>query len=198
MSSQLDKWKGRFGEEYTQRNEFDWRERVDPFRSMLTDIDVEKILEVGCNRGYNLIAISKVLNEKANLVGIEPNMDALKVARKSSSEIGFLEGSAYDIPLKNGYFDLCFTSGVLIHVPPEKIDTAISEICRVSKQYILSIEYYSEEEKEVEYRGEKNMLWKRDFLRCYKSQFPDISLVRKGYWGPEDGFDRCHWWLLKK
>lgn len=198
MSDQLDKWKGDFGEEYTERNDLDWKCRVHPFDEMLSGLDAKKILEVGCNRGHNLRAIKEVLGGEEKLVGIEPNTHALRLAQNFDTEIEFLEGNACNIPFEAGHFDLCFTSGVLIHIPPSKIDTAVSEIYRVSERYILSIEYYSEEEEEIEYRGEEEMLWKRDFYSCFKSQFPSLSLIRKGYWGPEDGFDRCHWWLLKK
>lgn len=199
MNKQLDKWKGDFGDEYTERNDFDWKSRVHPFDEMLSSLDVKSILEVGCNRGQNLRAIRKVLGGGEKLVGIDPNTHALKLAQNSDTEAELLEGNVYDMPFEAGRFDLCFTSGVLIHVPPSKIGTAISEIYRVSGKYILSVEYYSEEEEEVEgYRGEEEMLWKRDFCSCFKSHFPSLSLVQTGYWGTEDGFDRCHWWLLKK
>jgi len=198
MSNQLHKWKGDFGEKYTERNDFDWRRRVHPFGEMLSGLSARKILEVGCNRGYNLRAIEEVFRYKEEIVGIEPNTHALRLARNSDTEIELLEGNAYSIPFEENYFDLCFTSGVLIHIPPEKVDTALREIHRVSKRYILSIEYYSDEEEKIEYRGEEEMLWKRDFCSYFKSQFPGLPLIRKGYWGPENGFDRCHWWLLKK
>lgn len=198
MGNQLDKWKGDFGNRYTERNDFDWRKRVRPFGKMLRNLDIKKILEIGCNRGYNLKAIKESRKREVDVSGIEPNTNALKIARSSSTEIDFVEGNAYNIPFENKSFELCLTSGVLIHIPPEKINKAIDEIYRVSKKYILSIEYYSEEEEKIEYRGEEDMLWKRDFCRLYKSRFQNLSIMRKGYWGPEDGFDRCHWWLLKK
>jgi pseudaminic acid biosynthesis-associated methylase len=198
MVDQIDKWKSEFGNRYTERNEFDWKKRVYAFEEMLYKLSVGSILEVGCNRGYNLMAVNRALRDEVDLTGIEPNKYALELTSNIGPEIDFLEGDAYNIPFEDGHFDLTFTSGVLIHIPPEKIDKAISEIYRVSEEYILPIEYYSEKEEEIEYRGEKDMLWKRDFYHCYKNIFPSLSLVRKGYWGPEDGFDRCHWWLLKK
>jgi hypothetical protein len=68
----------------------------------------------------------------------------------------------------------------------------------VSKRYILAIEYFAQEETAIHYRGHDNLLWKRDFPQHYRSQFPDLALIRSGCWGPEDGFDRTHWWLLEK
>jgi hypothetical protein len=94
--------------------------------------------------------------------------------------------------------DLVFTAGVLIHIPLGDLPLALSEIYRVSKRYILAIEYFAQEETVVHYRGYDNLLWKRDFLRHYQSQFPELTLVRSGFLTSEDGFDKTHWWLLEK
>ena len=78
------------------------------------------------------------------------------------------------------------------------IPEALNEIYRVCRRYILAIEYYADEETAIHYRGHDDMLWKRDFKKHYLMQFPDLSIVRSGYWGHEDGFDRSHWWLFEK
>ncbi len=90
------------------------------------------------------------------------------------------------------------TACVLIHVSLSDLPRALNEIYRVSSHYLLAIEYFAEEETVIHYRDHDDLLWKRDFLGHYQTQFPDLDLVRQGYWGPEDGFDRAHWWLLEK
>ena len=57
---QLNKWKSNFGVEYTDRNKISPKCRVNAFKSMLTGLDVDKILEIGCNVGHNLVAISEI------------------------------------------------------------------------------------------------------------------------------------------
>lgn len=74
----------------------------------------------------------------------------------------------------------------------------MQEIARVSSAYILAIEYFAEEDTEVTYRGNSGLLWKRDFWKHYTFAVPHLVLMRSGYWAKEDGFDRCHYWLMKK
>jgi pseudaminic acid biosynthesis-associated methylase len=198
MMDQLRIWEGEFGKDYTDRNVIDWRTRLRAFRQMLDGLPIKRVLEVGCNRGHNLVCLAELLGEESEVVGVEPNRYALELARASSVKVGVLYGHAFDLPFKDGYFDLMFTAGVLIHIPLGDLPLALSEIYRVSKRYILAIEYFAQEETAVCYRGHDNLLWKRDFLQHYRSQFPDLALIRSGYWGPEDGFDRTHWWLLEK
>jgi len=191
-------WEGEFGKAYTDRNVIDWHTRLPAFRQMLDGLPIKRALEVGCNRGHNLIALAELLGGGGDIVGIEPNRYSLELARASSTKVGVLYGHAFDLPFKDGYFDLVFTAGVLIHIPLTDLPAALAEIYRVSKRYILAIEYFAEEETVIHYRGHDDLLWKRDFLKHYRTQFPDLTLLRSGYWGPEDGFDRTHWWLLEK
>ena len=87
---------------------------------------------------------------------------------------------------------------MLIHIALPDLPSALAEIYRVSNQYILCIEYFAPEESEINYRGNTNLLWKRDFKQQYLAQFPDLTVVREGYWSPEEGFDRANWWLFSK
>ena len=195
---QLKIWKGDFGKAYTWRNTIDWRTRVRAFEKMLEGLPVEMLLEVGCNRGHNLIALSHLVEDPRVIVGIEPNRVALDQARKASDRVKVLPASAFALPFKECCFDLVFTAGVLIHIPLPQLPDAISEIYRVSSRYILAIEYYAEQETALMYRGYEKLLWKRDFLKSYKEQFSDLKLIRSGLWGLEDGFDQTKWWLLEK
>ena len=196
MAHQLKVWEGEFGKAYTDRSVVGWRTRLPAFQKMLGGLPIKRVLEVRCNRGHNLVALVELLG--GEVVGVEPNQYALELARASDVRVGVLHGHAFDLPFKDGYFDLVFTAGVLIHIPLADLPTVLAEIYRVSKRYILAIEYFAEEETVIHYRGRDDLLWKRDFLKHYQTQFPDLTLIRSGYWGPEDGFDRCHWWLFEK
>lgn len=197
MKAQLESWSSDFGREYTDRNVIDWRARLPAFQTMLTDLRVPRILEVGCNRGHNLLALSELLDQQSELLGVEPNPYAVEIARLSSSKISVLRGNILDLPFKTGYFDLVFTVGVLIHIPLDCLTAAIRELARVSSRYLLAVEYHSDQEVAIPYRGSNDLLWKRDFCRHFQESVPGIRLVRNGYWGPEDGFDRVRWWLLE-
>src|SRR5262249_10851693 len=109
-----------------------------------------------------------------------------------------VEGSLARLPFPDRSIDLVFTAGVLIHVPLADLPAALGEIYRCSRRYVLAVEYAAAEETVIPYRGHSNLVWKRDFLGHYRAQFPDLRLLRQGFWGPEDHFDQCTWWLLEK
>ena len=198
MTQQLKFWKSEFGQAYTDRNAIDSRTRLSAFQQMLNALPIKRVLEVGCNRGHNLVTLAELLRDDNDIIGIEPNTYALQRARAASVKIAPLYGHAFDIPFKDKYFDLVFTCGVLIHISLDDLPKALREIYRVSERYVLAIEYFAEEETAIQYRGHNDLLWKRNFLAHYQRHFPDLMLIRSGYWGPEHGFDRAHWWLLQK
>jgi len=199
MSTQLNAWQGTFGKEYTDRCLIDWRKRKVAFEKMLEGLTLRNILEVGCNRGHNLIAINDILGEKCQIIGIEPNNYAIEVARAQSAKIAVVKANSYDIPFKNNFFDLVFTAGVLIHISPKDLDKAMREIYRVSGKYILAVEYFAENETEISYRGNSELLWKRNFLHNYQKLFPDLKVINTGFWEKENtDFDSTHWWLMEK
>ena len=195
---QLDAWTGRFGDEYTERNVVDWSTRLPLFQEMLKGLRLRRILEVGCNRGHNLLALSRLAGEDARVVGIEPNSRARALARALNPGAPVLAGESYHLPFHDSVFDLVLTWGVLIHVPLAKLPTALAEIWRVAARHILAVEYFAEAETTIQYRGHNDLLWKRDFLQHYKTQFPGLGLLRKGYWGEKEHEDRVSWWLLER
>ncbi len=198
MNARLQFWEGDFGIAYTDRNIGDIALLAGTFSRLLKGLDLNRVLEVGCNRGHNLVALASLLPAGSEIVGVEPNQHARGIARQADSRIAVVEGNAFDLPFEGGQFDLAFTAGVLIHIAPGDLPVALREIHRVTRRYLLAIEYFSEETTAVNYRGHDGYLWKRNFLRDYRTEFPDLGLVRSGFLGPEDGFDNCHWWLLEK
>ena len=198
MTNQLAAWQGKFGEAYTDRNVVDWRARLPAFREILDSLAIRRVLEVGCNRGHNLVTLAALLGRDAEIVGVEPNDYALRLARSLAPSASILRGSLCGLAFKDACFDLVITAGVLIHVPPEDLPVALDEVHRVSGTYVLAIEYFDQLETTVQYRGRSDLLWKGDFLKSYLSRFPDLMLVRTGFLVPKDGFDNMHWWLLKK
>lgn len=181
-------WRGTFGDEYTKRNDFDWTKRIPSFKKILKDIVVKDILEIGSNQGKNLLALEEI---GYAAMGIEPNTLARKIAEKH--ELLTFPGTATDIPFGTGTFDLVFTAGVLIHVHPKELQASMEEIIRVSSRYVLAIEYEAKNETMVNYRGQRDMLWKRPFGKLYK----DLGLKMLSH-GKIDNFDRSHFWLMEK
>lgn len=192
MSIQLDRWSGDFGRAYTDRN------RVDPLTRVATldriiPRDVNDVLEVGCNRGHNLVAI-KHARPNVYTIGVEPSLYAREQA--GAAGVPTVAGDIYAIPYETDGFDVVFTCGVLEHVPPDRLDDALAELHRVSARYLLAIEYHADQDESVEYRGHDDMLWKRDYGAHWARLFPELELLSSGDLGEE--FDRARYWLLEK
>lgn len=189
-TEQMQVWLSSFGKEYTERNaiKFDKMEalytdnygftRSDLNERFMAGIDKSSlILEVGSNVGNQLLCLQKA--GFRNLFGIELQSYAVELSKQRTHNINIIQGSAFDIPFKDKYFDLVFTSGVLIHINPLDITKVLSEIHRCSKSNIWGFEYYSDNYVEVPYRGQTNLLWKADFARQYLERFNDLDLIKE-------------------
>lgn len=194
-TSQLALWRSEFGRSYTDRNDREMPERVESWRRVLEGLTPHRVLEVGCNVGWNLEYLRRL--GIPELYGIEPQPYAVERARalfapsRSGPSFGILQGTAFDLPFKDGFFDLAFTSGVLIHISPDTIGAALDEIYRVSRRYIVAIEYDAPVEQEITYRGHGAALWKRDHGGTWRTRYPQLELIRRIELFPEHGYDNC-------
>lgn len=190
ITEQMEKWAGEFGREYTDRNALSLEEmealykknygmtRTELNERFLKEMDrTIRILEVGSNIGNQLLCLQRV--GFRNLYGVELQNYAVEFSKSRTRNINIIEGSAFDIPYKNGYFDLVFTAGVLIHINPSDIALVIREIYRCTRKYIWGFEYYADKYTEIPYRGQRNLLWKADFAKLYLNQFGDLELVKE-------------------
>lgn len=188
VREELKIWSSLFGEEWTDQTTINRTDRFVSFYRLLGWLDIENILEVGCGKGDNLLTLSPLGHYK--LVGLDALRYACLKARKYGLEV--VVGDCLNMPFCDSSFDLVFTCGVLMHIPPEDMPQAADELWRVSKKYILVIEYYSQNEQAIPWRGYERLLWKRDYGKI----FP--NLIRTGFLGKDDGFDDCTWWLWRK
>lgn len=196
MTDQMAVWSGEFGAEYTARNprtieayEQGYRDTVGVTRTQLNAeflADVPKdarILEVGTNVGMQLALLDRA--GWRNLYGVELQWGAIDVARGIVPRANIVQGDAFEIPFRGGWFDLVFTSGVLIHIDPftrykdgTDLEMAMREINRCSRRWIFGDEYYAGQMTEVPYHGRSKLLWKGDYAGAYRGLFPALKLVR--------------------
>ncbi len=98
-------------------------------------------------------------------------------------------------------FDLVFTMGVLIHIHPDDLYPNIKKMFDYSGKYILIGEYFNRTPMMIEYQGQKDKLFKRDFGKFLIENF-DVKLVDYGFlWGhiyDDAGFDDITYWLFQK
>jgi pseudaminic acid biosynthesis-associated methylase len=196
QTQQLDLWRSEFGRDYTDRNDREKPERVTSWRRILDGIAPARVLEVGCNVGWNLEYLRRI--GVPELFGIEPQLYAVERARWRGPQFGVVHGTAFDLPFKDGWFDLAFTSGVLIHISPETVGAALDEIYRVARRWIVAIEYDAPGETEITYRGHAGALWKRDHGTLWTSRYPELRSIRRIELGAADGYDDCTAHLFEK
>lgn len=206
---QMGIWSGTFGREYTDRNATSVEEldalyerefgigRQAMNQAFLGSLSRDlRVLEVGSNIGNQLLLLQSM--GFTSLYGVELQHYAVQLAKRRTSGVSFIEGSAFDIPCRDGAFDLVFTSGVLIHLAPQDIGTALGEIHRSTRRYIWGMEYFSETCEEVSYRGEQGLLWKSDFCQLYLEQFRDLRLVQQRRYPRPDGGNEDVMFLLER
>ncbi|MFZ0035300.1 MAG: pseudaminic acid biosynthesis-associated methylase [Sedimentisphaerales bacterium] len=190
ITEQIRMWMGTFGKGYTDGNAVTVEQMDELYKKNYgvngTELFEEfmgglersiKILEVGSNIGNKLLVLQRMGFKY--LYGIEINSYAIECAKANTKGINIIQANAFDIPFKDGFFDLVFTSGVLIHIAPADIERAMWEIHRCSREYIWGFEYYADTYTEVKYRGHDNLLWKTDFANLYLSLFNDLELVKE-------------------
>ena len=190
-------WCDEFGDNYTERNQLTddhLQALIKLWTRILSRCSPWSVLEIGANNGINLRAINALTS--AELFAVEPN----NVARKSLADIvpDALDNVASNIELSDNSVDLAFTSGVLIHIPPDELLPSCQEIYRVARKHICCIEYFSDVPEEKTYR-DGEVLWKRDFGSYWLDNFPDLEVADYGFaWKRMTGLDNLTWWLFSK
>lgn len=195
-------WQGTFGDEYTDRNAGEnWIASNTAFfsRVLSRTHNIKFVLELGANIGLNLMAIRNLL-PLINLSAVEINKKATLELKKNIPGIDLYTMSILDFPTAVQW-DLVFTKGVLIHVNPDKLPIVYDTIYRASSHYILISEYYSPKPVEINYRGHRNKLFKRDFAGEMLDKFPDLKLIDYGFVyhrDPNFPQDDMNWFLMEK
>lgn len=192
-TEQMHFWQGQFGKEYNTRNTFSQKEwdqfyiktwgvsKIEMNSKCLSDLPKDiKILEVGSNIGMQLAGLQRM--GFTNLFGIEIQKDAVELSKRNTTNINIIHGSAFDLPFKDNYFDLVFTSGVLIHIAPKDISNVMDEMVRCSSKYIWGFEYFDDNITDIIYRGNTGFLWKANYAKLFLDRFPELSLIKNDFY----------------
>ncbi len=201
---------GEFGDRYSARSSQDiegmealYRQAYGATRLSMNKAFVDKLprsismLEVGANVGQQLEML-RVMGF-TNLTGVEINEHAILQSHALFPHINIIKASAFDLPFRDRYFDMVFTSGVLIHIAPKDVTKAMDEIHRVSRSYIWGFEYYDTKHTMVPYRGRHDVMWRADFAGMYLERFKGLKLVKqKMFPYVDDPTKKDAMFLLKK
>jgi hypothetical protein len=183
----VDVWAGEFGDEYTKRNQVEWRKRRPFWTDMMTKTGARSVFEMGANAGWNLSAIREMAPH-TTVCGNDINESAARQAQMAGLNVV----NILDFTKIPGKFEMVFTAGVLIHIETEHLAEVMKGLIDKSFRFILAVEYPSDEEEKIDYRGAG--CWKRPYGELYQGM--GLKLVAHGGAGP--GFDNCQYWLLEK
>lgn len=209
FTRQMEVWAGNFGKEYTDRNALSLQEmelrykehygitRTEMNPKFIGDFDRNmRVLEVGSNIGNQLLCLQNMGFKY--LYGIELQGYAVELSKSRTKGINIIQGSAFDIPFKDGFFSLVFTSGLLIHIDPKDITEVLDEIHRCTKRYIWGFEYYSDVYTQINYRGHADLLWKTNFSKLFLDHFRNLRLVREEHFKYRENDNVDVMFLLEK
>lgn len=131
---------------------------------------------------------------------IEINDDAANELELSLPNATVHKQSILDYEDK-GTFDLSLIKGVLIHINPEELSNVYQRLYSASRRYILIAEYYNPDPVSINYRGNSDRLFKRDFAGEMLDKFDNLHLVDYGFAyhrDPKFSQDDISWFLLEK
>jgi len=136
-------------------------------QAMLTKTCPSKVLELGCGAGRNF----RFYDKETQCVGLDLAQNLLLLAQDKVSENirGLVCGSATQICFSDGVFDLVFSNSTIQHVPPEEIETCVTEIIRVSKKYVCLIEFTREENEDSHFFSQIHC-FQHDYLKLFEDR----------------------------
>ena len=198
MNDQEQFWGGEFGTAYSARNQGPHliASNLALFSRVLSRTrGITSVLEFGANVGMNLDALGLLL-PGADLCGLEFNDHAVEI-------LGGKHEAIHDSVLAwetKRQWDMVLCKGLGIHISPDDLWKLYENLYLSARKYIVLAEYYSKRPQEVEYRGNKARMWKRDFATELMNRYPDLSLIDYGFVSEYDAFplDNINWWLLSK
>ena len=194
-------WAGDFGDAYIERNKGEKliTSNMILFGKILRSAPgVRSVVELGCNIGLNLQALNRIDPEIA-LHAYEINARAVETARALGIAEIHHQTVLEEIPADRTY-DLAFTKGVLIHIHPEELTRVYDNLHALSRRYIMVCESFNPTPVTVNYRGNTDRLFKRDFAGEMMDRF-GLRLVDYGFVYRRDNYfpqDDTNWFLLEK
>lgn len=90
------------------------------------------ILDLGCGTGVDDRLILRQYPH-VNIVGVDPDKDAIAIAKRNSQNIKYVIGYATNLPFENNRFDIVISTLVFHHLPTESKKEAMKEAYRVLK-----------------------------------------------------------------
>lgn len=134
--------------------------------------DVNSILDVGCGIGINLEFAAEHFGASQS-VGVEPAGGAIEILRSrypAASGLAFEASAMHALPFDTNTFDLVMCWSVLHWVGRDEYLQSVGELIRVSRRYILVMDFYGSQDYRVPYGHHDGLYtFKQDFQPLFES-----------------------------
>jgi len=154
---------------------------------------VASVLDVGCGTGINLAHVAELLHAQ-RAVGVEPNqqtVNALRSNHRSDTRLSFQTAAAHHLPFETDSFELVICWSVLHWVGRDNYLQALGELIRVSRSWILVMDFVAAEAFRVPYHHHDGVYtYKMDFTVPMMSSGVLELVDERRWWEPEAGGPR--------
>ncbi len=154
------------------------------FVSQIKKLQFNSIFEIGYFSGRNLKYVSEEF-PKVSINGLEVNKKAVKFAQEKLPKANLLHMDLHDMHNLIEKYDLVFTSGVLIHVPPDDIGDVLKKCLDLSNRYIIHMESLGKNEVVAgpktlnpTYKVSDQLQWAPDLASIYKFIGFDVEIIK--------------------
>lgn len=147
----------------------------------LNGYEFNSVLEAGCFSGRNIKYIMEKY-PKAKVSGIDINDKAIEFAKKKLPEASLYHMNLHNVNILQEKFDIIFTCGVLIHIPPSDLRNVIEKFVLVGTKTFIHLEQIGHGEvskgpKELKpnYKISDQIQWDQDIGGIYESLGFEVS-----------------------
>lgn len=195
-------WAGEFGENYILRNQGPelLASNLALFSKALAKANnLSSMIEFGANIGMNIKAM-QILFPRQEQFAIEINAKAADELEAIIAPSHVFRTSILDYASDKKY-DLALIKGVLIHINPDELPLVYEKLYNATSRYMLICEYYNPSPVKIDYHGQSDRLFKRDFAGELLKTYNDLELIDYGFayrGDPNFPQDDCTWFLMKK
>jgi 2-polyprenyl-3-methyl-5-hydroxy-6-metoxy-1,4-benzoquinol methylase len=85
-----------------------------------------RVLDLGCGPGYESMRLAR---EGAEVVGLDFSGESIRIARKRNPDLRFEQADIFTLDTSLGTFDGILAAAILIHVPSERMEEFLRNVC---------------------------------------------------------------------
>jgi len=138
--------------------------------------------------GRNLEFLLKNNVKSSQLTGSDFSLIMLNKAKtRLNNKVKLIKAPVQKLPFKDNSFDLVFTHGVLMHLKPNQLKKALSELTRVTNKWLILIEEIRDKPVSL-----NSFTWAHDYEKIVKKS--NLKVLKKHL----DKKLPLIWYLLKK